>query len=63
MVWMQALPFLNQNNLLNTVIWGRDANGPSAVAHEMVKDELYNLDKDPQETTNLATRFPREPPR
>ena len=41
-----------------TVIWGRDANGAIRRGPwKLVKDELYNLDKDPQETTNLATRF------
>ena len=43
-----------------TVIWGRDANGAIRRGPwKLVKDELYNLDNDPQETTNLATRFPK----
>ena len=34
-----------------TVIWGRDANGAIRRGPwKLVKDELYNLDKDPQET-------------
>ena len=41
-----------------TVSWGRDANGAIRRGPwKLVKEELYNLDKDPQETTNLATRF------
>ena len=43
-----------------TVIWGRDANGAIRRGPwKLVKDELYNLDNDPQETTNLAARFPK----
>jgi len=42
-----------------TVIWGRDAKGAIRRGPwKLVKDELYNLDNDPQETTNLAARFP-----
>lgn len=41
------------------VIWGRDAVGALRRGPwKLVKNELYNLDKDPQETENLAAKYP-----